>query len=85
MIEQCGTIVKDNHRNQFTDIKFPISFFNINYYANALPFYIEDIGDYNPYDSRYSKIGYSKTVNGITIKDFCAWNSLGVSWFAIGF
>ena len=80
---QWGTI--ETHSNQGVSIKFSISFSNTNYYVNELPFFIEDIGDYNPYDSSYAKFGYSKTVNGITIKDFCAWDALNVSWFAIGF
>lgn len=85
MIEQWGTIAGNNHKYQITDIKFPILFFNTNYYVNTLPFYMEDIGDSNPYDSNYQRIGHNKSVNGITIKDFNAWDSSNVSWFAIGF
>ena len=85
LIEQRGTIAEKNHRNQNADIKFPISFLNINYYANDLPFFIQDIGNDNPYEGNYSRFGYNKTVNGITIRDFCAWDMANVSWFAIGF
>lgn len=70
--------------SQGVSITFPIPFSNTNYYVNEMPFKTSfETG--NPYDSNYRKQAHTKTVNSVSICDFCAFNDFKISWFAIGF